>query len=1260
MDVMKLARKLAAKETLDAAIPEADRLAAVAQLLRKAGGSVSPRHRSPRQVLAALAKIEGLAGVDAGTLQRRWLAARALDLAGRDHFGGTLAEDEICQVFLLADGVVPTADPSERVNGVLGDLAGRLPDTLAARARIAAPGLDGTPFTVSDVSGVLFTETVGATFDAAAILAGVDALPARVAPQTKTGSGIAGGKVEPLAYEVLEPQVQAEAGDVLFHAYKLSRMRIPGAKPHPTPLVESAALASIAMPEPTYRPMLDRRLVDKGVLSDVQLETIVYAGQAHEGYLPGDPLNPQAQPPRRGFLMGHGTGVGKGRCGAGIIADNWAQGRRRAVWISENQGLMSAAVRDWVAVGGRPADVLQLRAFDPRQDVPAQNGILFVTYALLRSEERMKQIIDWFGPAGDGVILIDEAQNGRNAMHNGKNLFEGSNQVSQQGRALVDLQASLPNARVVYASATSAGDIVGLGYAVRLGLWGRGTAFPTPQAFFTQMQQGGINALELVARDLKAMGMYMAANLSMDGVAYERFEIRLTDAERQMQDRLSEIWQQINVELQKASVSTGIALIGGKRVTEKAMKASSSAQRLLNANFNMAKDRFFQAFLASLKMRRLIPQILADVQNGHSPVIQITNTYEANLARSLEDAKQADYSDVDATARDILLGFVLNQFPVVKHRITKQGGQTVMTPILDKNGDPVVDPQALAARDALVQEIKQLDVPDCPLDQLIAFFGPEQVAEVTGRSRRLVPGPMTGERKLEERSAADVAEDVRLFQADQKKILAFSTAAGGTGASYDAARTCRNQRLRRHYLLQAGWRADIAIQGLGRTHRADEVQAPVYILVTCDLWADRRMISTVAAGMEALGAITRGQRHAASQELFTQDDNLESALASDAWIRFLMDLKDGKVPNLNVQWFERETGILLRKNGAFLADSDLPTVRRFLRAMSGMTCDRQEAFGNAYRQRLDECRLEAIRNGTFDRGIEWLKADSLVKISDDVIYRDPATGAVTRLLHMLRRDKIEPVAFDDARIAAAKYGTCRIAVNAMTNRVICFGFPKDLSLTVNGLDDILLITPRGVQGTTKRYKLEREMWRIVSPDEARRLWEIELNQQGTDEEQWFYVVTGALLPIWDKLPKSNVVVYRMETDDGEQILGRLIPDEYAQGFVKRLTGGSVSADEALEALEAGEMATLANGWIANSYPDAVTGGTRIELLPLGDADTSNQFVESLRADGVRCVVDRMGKTRFFLPAEEADRERAWAAIAARWPVVGLTSIRQAA
>src|SRR3546814_19970948 len=42
--------------------------------------------------------------------------------------------------------------------------------------------------------------------------------------------------------------------DAIYEPYALHSIRIPGAKPHPTPLVQSSSMASVPPPVPSYRP----------------------------------------------------------------------------------------------------------------------------------------------------------------------------------------------------------------------------------------------------------------------------------------------------------------------------------------------------------------------------------------------------------------------------------------------------------------------------------------------------------------------------------------------------------------------------------------------------------------------------------------------------------------------------------------------------------------------------------------------------------------------------------------------------------------------------------------------------------------------------------------------------------------------------------------------------------------------------------------------------------------------------------------------
>src|SRR3546814_6148990 len=89
---------------------------------------------------------------------------------------------------------------------------------------------------------------------------------------------------------------------------------------------------------------------------------------------------------------------------------------------------------------------------------------------------------------------------------------------SQQGRAGLRLQHALPNARIVYVSATGATTVQNLAYAQRLGLWG-GEDFPfaTRAEFVTAIDNGGVAAMAVVARDLIALGLAAARALAFDG-----------------------------------------------------------------------------------------------------------------------------------------------------------------------------------------------------------------------------------------------------------------------------------------------------------------------------------------------------------------------------------------------------------------------------------------------------------------------------------------------------------------------------------------------------------------------------------------------------------------------------------------------------------------------------------------------------------------------------------------------------------------------
>lgn len=453
-----------------------------------------------------------------------------------------------------------------------------------------------------------------------------------------------GSASEPLGYRTLEDPAPVADQVGLYLPYRPSRITISDASPHPTPLVESLAMGSIAAPRPTHVPTLPQGVVARGGLSEAQLETLIYAGSAFERDLPGrftatqegcdlDAAEEGGAAYRCGYFLGDGTGAGKGRQVAGIILDQWVRGNGRHIWLSKNETLLEDARRDWTALGGLPLDIQPLSQWKLGAPVGMDRGILFVTYPTLRSGRadatRLRQILDW-APAGfEGVIAFDEAHAMANAA--GGEGSRGKVKGSEQGVAGVRLQNLLPRARILYASATGASDVNNLAYAMRLGLWGPETAFADRPSFVAAIRDGGIAAMELVARDLKALGLYTARALSFAGVEYDVLEHQLTREQTEVYDAYADAWAIIHANLATALEATRV-VDGATGATLNANAKSAALSR-----FEGCKQRFFGQLLLSMKLPSLVPSVEADIAAGHSVVVQLVSTAEAMLDRRLSD-----------------------------------------------------------------------------------------------------------------------------------------------------------------------------------------------------------------------------------------------------------------------------------------------------------------------------------------------------------------------------------------------------------------------------------------------------------------------------------------------------------------------------------------------------------------------------------------------------------------------------------------------
>ncbi|TQF41848.1 methylase [Bradyrhizobium sp. UNPF46] len=1053
-----------------------------------------------------------------------------------------------------------------------------------------------------------------------------------IAPSPSSTSGSSPDGVE-LTYETVEwsPPEGARLTDALYEEYGLQSIRIPGSCAHSTKLVQSAAMASVAPPKPSYRPHLPLSLAADGVLSDAQLESVIYAGEAHSEFLAGswtvdttfdvvaaardDAEN--AVRFRRGWFLGDGTGAGKGRQVAGILLDNWLKGRRRAVWISKSDKLIEDAQRDWSALGMERLLVTPLSRFRQGTPIRLSEGILFATYATLRTDERgkklsrVRQIIEWLGSDFDGVIVFDESHAMQNAV--GGKGERGDQAASQQGRAGLRLQHALPNARVVYVSATGATTVHNLAYAQRLGLWG-GADFPfaTRAEFVEAIEEGGVAAMEVLARDLKALGLYAARSLSYEGVEYELVEHQLAPEQVRIYDAYADAFSIIHNNLDAAMRAANI--------TGETGTLNGQAKSAARSAFESAKQRFFGHLLTSMKTPSLIRSIDRDLHAGHAAVIQIVSTGEALMERRLAEIPTEDWGDVqvDITPREYVLHYLTHSFPVQLYEpFTDSEGNLSSRPVY-RDGQPVESREAVARRGRLIEKLASLPPVPGALDQIVQRFGTDTVAEVTGRSRRII---RKGDRLVVENRAgsANLAE-TSAFMDDVKRILVFSDA-GGTGRSYHAELSARNRRLRVHYLLEPGWKADAAIQGLGRTNRTNQAQPPLFRPIATDVKAEKRFLSTIARRLDTLGAITRGQRQTGGQGLFRPEDNLESQYGRDALRQLYTLLVRGKVDGCSLEKFEDASGLKLTDTNG-LRD-DLPPITTFLNRLLALTIDLQNVLFTAFEQLLT-ARIEgAVASGTYDLGLETLRAESFVVRERRTIYVHPRTGAETRLLTIVQRQRNHPVGLDDALARLSDHAV--LLINERSGRAAVQVPASSIMLDDGEIERrVCLIRPMEQHHVPLNMMLESH-WVEADREGFAAAWMAELAEVPEFTESAIHVVAGLLLPIWKRLPNESTRVYRLQTDAGERVIGRKV----SAGWVANAFSAdppTLSPDAAFAALMEGRtVLDLAEGLQLRRV--RVMGAYRIELSGFNDT-----MRDRLRAYGFFGEIISW-KLRMFVPTD---------------------------
>lgn len=797
----------------------------------------------------------------------------------------------------------------------------------------------------------------------------------------------------------------------------------------------------------------------------------------------------------------------------------------------------------------------------------------------------------------EGVIVFDESH----LMKNDKTTKEkDASATARKGKLLAKL---LPNARVIYASATGTTEIANLSYMERLGIWGRDKPFANPNQFIVEMERGGIASQEVVARDLKAKGLFLSYSQDFSDVVVRSMIHELTPEQTQAYNDFANVWQQIRLYLM--DYQRAIEDLKEEASDEDGGKVDASSVSIDWSQFYGQQQRFFQAMLATFKMVSVIPDMIQQVEADKKVTMQVVNTYEANQKRQEQRAERTgtDVSAIEITAREILEEYLDEEtgaLPIFSHEVIVDAEDDRKVVRLIRNdtnqvmempdgtrvppGAPIPNMELVEKRNALIDLLYRSNLPTPPIDQVIQAFKERgiEVAEITGRKKRFYFNA-AGERVEEGLSPTRTGELARRFNENDIRVLIFSRK-GATGANYPA--TDPNHPIVQ-YVIDIGWEADKFKQGLGRSKRSNEVAPPEIITTATNMVGELRFQSTAASRAAEMGATTRGQaQEGTGLDLFTFDAKyLDSDYGKKALFSFLYEMYHGytfDVPGatdaqgntLRIGWwdaegiesFYRATGIEVKEDKRTgRLDFYRVTVKQFLnRVLGAPSIAIQNQLYNEFFRRLKSLLDEAEANGTLDTGVETLPVLTANIQSERVLHTDEDSGAQTFSTTVAIEREPNYIDYAEIEREVNHYQTQAESVAAFYVRdgQLFYDAYTASRTDEDGrvIDRIVRVSPRGTvrymnvsnaypEGSGTRHEVAQ-----LSVDqlaEFKEQWEGELAELPETIKSTVTLVRGLMIDVWDKI---NPPIYggsdvreelakrkliRIVLDSGENLIGRM-------------------------------------------------------------------------------------------------------------------------
>ncbi len=605
--------------------------------------------------------------------------------------------------------------------------------------------------------------------------------------------------------------------------------------PHPSHLCKSATL-DYAPCEPidpdSAEPYLAPCVLKREKLSSAQLHAVALAMRAFE----------------RGhaFVVGDGTGVGKGRTSMGVIMSHWHQsGARRALIVSVGS-LASDVMRDFNDTRVHkcfPGTVFidASKALPDRKQLAPQ-AVIFTTYSqvLAKGYEPYVKLIRARNGRAAGTLVLDEVHKG---------MSKKTNKTYVQVEKLLEACSDSP---LLCMSATFASQLDGVRMlAPRLGLVGQGSAhvFQDFDQLKTALNKHNETGLELLTAQLSCNGTFLARCISYHGTRAEHLACTMSDEFKTLYDKCAGLYRDLN--------DTGLYV--GKEA---------------RGYFVCSQLRFFKSLTLLAKLPHVVARVRAELAQGRQVVVSVLGTSEAALMRA--DPDEVEQSGGVSQLRGEILA-------------TIQYGLDNLAGSQDK----------VAELEDIAERAKQLELGRCgAIDQFKHELEEFGVAELTGRSNELIYDEHR-DGWFPQRLSNDIVAARARFQSGECRV-ALVSAVASTGISlHDAGDASGVSRPRTMILFELPWSASASLQLLGRVHRSAQLSEPLF-LTTAITTAENRFSAAVAKRLKVLGALISGdQRDDGGSNIALDGEVLLSAAGNRAaaWVAMKHRLDASAEPN---------------------------------------------------------------------------------------------------------------------------------------------------------------------------------------------------------------------------------------------------------------------------------------------------------------------------------------------------------------------------